>query len=113
MSEKEKIFLIQCLLYDIRLNWSTSVKRRAELAKKLCLEIGSDDFLTLAKECDTFLSYDNIDGRFFRYEFPNGYENMDNLHGLSHTLQDKSDEFNGYATEYLTCIEHIFNDVSL
>lgn len=61
MSEKEKIYLIQCLLYDIRLNWSTCVKRRAELAKKLCLEIGSDDFLTLAKECDTFLSdYNHI-----------------------------------------------------
>lgn len=110
MNDKEKIYLIQCLLEDVRCNWAEKVEERTNLAKKLCLEIGGD-FCKLASECDAFLSQEYIDGRFFREPFPYGYENMDMLHKLSHTLSDKSNEFKNYVEEYITYPEYRFEDV--
>lgn len=110
MENKEKIYLIQCLLEDIRGNWAEKVEERTKLAKKLCLEVGGD-FCKLACECDEFLSHEYIDGRFFRTPFPYGYEDMDVLHKLPHTLSDKSDEFKQYVEEYITYPKYRFEDV--
>ncbi len=113
MSREETIYMIQCLLQDIRGNWGEKVEERAELAKDLCEELGEEDFLTLASECAEFLAMESCDrdGRYFRAEFPYGYENMDKLHGLPHTLADKSDEFKGLAEVYITYPEYRFDDV--
>ncbi len=112
MSREEKIFMVQCLLQDIRSNWMDDVEDRAEMAKDLCEELGEEEFLTLASECAEFLTMDPVsrDGRYFREEFPYGYENMDKLHNLSHTLADKSDEFKKLADLYITCPECRFED---
>lgn len=113
MSREETIYMIQCLLQDIRGNWGEKVEERAELAKDLCEELGEKDFLTLASECAEFLAMESCDrdGRYFRAEFPYGYENMDKLHGLSHTLADKSNEFKRLAEVYITCPEYHFEDM--
>ena len=58
MSDKEKIYLIQCLLEDVRGNWAEKVEERIKLAKQLCLEVGGD-FCKLANECDDFLSQED------------------------------------------------------
>ena len=110
MTEQEKIFLIECLLRDIRASWAEKVSKRTRLAKSLCLGLGGD-FCKLAIECDKFLAEEFIDGRFFRTEFPYGYEDMDMLHKLPHTLNDKSDEFKKYVEEYILYPESLFKDI--
>jgi len=112
MDKEEKILLIQCLLYDIRLNWGDDIESRINLVKKICLELGGD-FETLAKQCDAFLDMKNkcgyVDGRFFREEFPYGYENMYNLHSLINTLSNRSQEFKKYAKN-ITYPDIVFRD---
>lgn len=108
MSEKEKIKLIELILRDIRLNW-IEPKKRVMKARDLCLEIGGDDFKHLAKVCDEYMK-DCGDGRFFRDTFPEGYEDMEVLHGLESTFFDKSEEFKQAVINTLTCPEDAFTD---
>lgn len=108
MTREEKILLIQLILRDVRLNW-TEPKARVVKAKELCLEIGGDDFKRLAKVCDEYMK-DYGDGRFFRDTFPEGYEEMDTIHGLASTFLDKSEEFKQAAERILSCPEHAFTD---
>lgn len=120
MHIKEKIFLIQMLLEDIRGNWGYSfgiatAEERAEKAKELCEEVAKElndeCYLTLADTCSQYIkACDDYDGRYFRDDFPYGYINMDSLHGLTHTYHDKSEEFKGVATSFLTHPECRFND---
>ena len=115
MNREEKIFLVQCLLADICENWREcfSVEGPVALATFLCDEIGGEEFSTLASKCTEFLAMDPVDrdGCCFQTEFPYGYENMDKLHNLSHTLADKSDEFKSMADFYIIYPEHRFEDM--
>ena len=108
MTEKEKILLIELILRDIRLNW-TEPKARVMKARELCLEVGGDDFKHLAKVCEEYMK-DCGDGRFFRDTFPEGYEDMNAIHGLKSTFLDKSEEFKQAAEMILSCPEHAFTD---
>ena len=112
MSRDEMIYAVYCLLYDIRLNWSEKVKERVELAIKICHKLGGD-FEVLAQECKNFgeFGYDEIDGRFFRDDFPYGYEGMEKLHKCSNNTNDKSIEFNMFVDEYITCPHYIFENM--
>ena len=123
MNIKEKILLVQLLLEDIRGNWGywgvgKDVEERALKAKSLCEEIAqefdSDNYLLLAHSCDEYITSSrecgDWDGRWFRDEFPYGYENMDELHDLSRTFNDKSDDFKSVAKKYLTYPENRFED---
>lgn len=122
MNVKEKILLVQLLLEDIRGNWGhgwigRNAMDRANKAKSLCEEIAKElndnNYFILAITCDEYLSLcedGDGDGRFFREEFPEGYENMDELHGLSPTYKDKSDEFKSVSEEYLTYPQNRFDD---
>lgn len=117
MNTQEKILLVQLLLKDIRLNWGWEKRGRAAKAKELCEEIAKelydDNYFTLAKTCEEYIRCEEggcNDGRFFRAEFPDGYEGMDHLHGLAHTFADKSYDFKITAEEYLTYPEYLFDD---
>lgn len=117
MDIQEKILLVQLLLKDIRLNWGWEKRDRAAKAKELCEEINqklnSLSFHNLAKTCEEYICCEEDgcnDGRFFRAEFPDGYEGMDHLHGLTHTFADKSYNFKITAEEYLTYPEYLFDD---
>lgn len=123
MNVKEKILLVQLLLEDIRGNWGyawdgADAEHRALKAKDLCQEIASElndnDYMILAESCDEYIDgsyrYGDWDGRFFRDSFPNGYENMDKLHGLTKTYKDKSENFQLIAKGYLTYPENRFDD---
>lgn len=124
MNIKEKILLVQLLLLDIRCNWgkdtTPSACSRAKKAKELCDEIAEelkdDNFCVLSGICSEYISYSEeesdgvLDGRFFREDFPEGYEEMDKLHGLNYTFIDKSDDFKLIAKEYLTYPEDKFED---
>ena len=124
MDVKEKILLVQLLLEDIRGNWGwvssfgQNAEHRALKAKELCQEIASElndnNYMTLAERCDEYISesyeYGDWDGRFFRETFPNGYEDMSELHGLTETYKDKSEEFQYVAKDYLTYPENRFDD---
>ena len=113
MDKKEKIYLIQCLLEDVRGNWAWDVEERVTLARNLCLELNNDKFNVLAITCSAFLDdckYGDIDGRFFRNTFPYGYEEMDKLHHLPHTIADKSEEFKTYVRDYITYPDFRFTD---
>lgn len=107
MTECEKILLIEILLLDVRLNFARRVSERVKFAKTLCVELGGD-FEILAKDCDKFLNGSSRDGRYFRRDFPHGYQNMDVLHGLARNLQDKSSEFKKCVATYITCSDFIF-----
>jgi len=109
MTINEKILLIELLLWDVRLNFADKVSPRVKFAKTLCMELGGD-FEILAKDCDEFLKDRYRDGRYFRDDFPHGYEGMETLHNLSNTYQDKSLEFQKYAKTYITCPDYIFSD---
>lgn len=111
MTKDEKIYLIKCLLEDIRMNWATTTIPRATKAKELCEELGGE-FLKLADTCNDYIrDSDHMDGRFFRDEFPFGYENMEKLYNLTHTLYDKSEEFQSIVNELITYPEFAFDDV--
>ncbi|MBR6289432.1 MAG: hypothetical protein IKR19_08855 [Acholeplasmatales bacterium] len=110
MDENEKIYLIYCLLKDVRLDWSKNTNKRVKLARKLCLELNRDDFLPLVHVCDYYLQHEE-DGRYFRQEFPVGYENMDKLHGLTGTkLSDRSEIFKSYIKTYILHPDMLFED---
>ena len=111
MSRDEMIYAVHCLLYDIRLNWSEKVKERVELAIKICRKLGGD-FEVLAQECENFgeFGYDEIDGRFFRDDFPYGYYGIEKLHNCSNDINDRSIEFNMFVDEYITCPDYIFEN---
>lgn len=111
MSREENIYLIECLLRDVRGNWAGNVESRVNKAKELCEELGGD-FLNLAERCERFLVCKNIDGRFFRDEFPQGYQGLDNFHYLTANLKDKSQEFQDIAEELITYPEYLFDDWS-
>lgn len=132
MKIQEKILLVELLLHDVRCNWGEKVKERVEYAIKLCDEIDKESdiqgFRTLKEECNIFLKifgvndsrmefpngnveeYCSVDGRYFRDDYPYGYENMSTIHGLSYNLNDKSDEFKEVVKEYITCPNMLFED---
>lgn len=123
MNAKEKILLVQLLLEDIRGNWGgggygRNAEDRALKAKTLCEEIAketnNDEYLILADNCDVYISsskkWGDWDGRFFRQQFPMGYDNMDELHNLKPTFMDKSEEFQSVSDEYLTNPDVRFDD---
>lgn len=111
MTEDEKIFLIECLLRDVRGNWAYSVPKRVNKAIELCEELGGE-FLELATHCEEFLDMDYIDGRYFRDDFPHGYYEMDKLYSVSRNLQDKSGEFQNLVSKLITYPEYLFEDKS-
>ena len=123
MNVKEKILLVQLLLEDIRGNWGywgigRNVEDRALKAKALCEEIANElnnnEYTKLAFSCDKYIESSrgcgDWDGRWFREAFPYGYKNMNELHGLILTFNDKSTEFKSVAKEYLTYPEYRFED---
>lgn len=118
MNTREKILLTQLLLEDIRDNWSYKAEDRALKVKSLCEEVanetGNNEYLILADYCDVYINsskrWGDWDGRFFRQPFPMGYERMDKLHGLKHTYNNKSKDFQSTVKEYITSPEFIFND---
>ena len=114
MTEKEKMFLVYCLLYDIRLDWNSEQKNisRAELASNLCMELGGD-FIDLKFTIDTYLQelYNgkSVDGRIFRDGFPKGYCGMDKLYPeITNKLTDKSTEFQEFVKKYIYNPQYIF-----
>lgn len=129
MDTNEKILLIECLLRDIRGNWSELVLRRLKLVQKLCNMITKDEsvdeslrksFSILSKSCADGASYyrdadyfDYFDGRMFRDEFPYGYEEIDQIHKIPkpYKLADRSDEFKKLVNEFITTPHYVFSDV--
>lgn len=111
MTIQEKILLVQCILWDIRLDFADEdnpigrAEKAMELCAELCLELESNikwHFHTLAERCLEYIEDYEVcgDGRFFREDFPDGYCEMENLHGLPMTRDDKSDEFKKIFDEY-------------
>ena len=118
MNTKEKIFLVQLLLQDIRNNDNYDCEKRAFKTKTLCKELAyetrNEDYEILADFCDTYIKigkqHDDWDGRMFRQPFPMGCDKMHKLHGLNRTIGNKSHEFQSLAEEYITHPEDIFID---
>lgn len=114
MTKEETILMIQLLLEDIRGNWGWEGPCRdieaSRLSESLIGEVDGMEELMLS-----ILDYHNIDsdrkdGRYFRDTYPYGYENMDQLHNLTKTFDDKSDEFKEIAIDFLTYPEYTFED---
>lgn len=123
MNTNEKILLVQLLLEDIRDEsghgkYGRNAEDRALKANSLCKEIAkesnNDEYLILADFCDTYIKtskkWGDWDGRFFRQPFPMGYERMDKLHYMKHTIKNKSDDFQSVAKEYMAFPELRFTD---
>ena len=121
MNVKEKILLVELLLRDVRGNWGWENNKgfcsRVEKARELCDEIADelkdDNYTILSGTCSQYISYaedGDCDGRFFRAEFPEGYENMGELHGLNFNYMEKSNDFKSVAKAYLTYPEYAFDD---
>ena len=130
MDIKEKILLIDCLLRDIRGDWSSRLKLRASLAALLCKEVSDfykeissnhsepafssrilwKDFFTLGNRCIEFIDCHYDDGRYFREEFPYGYEGLSSFYEIPASFVERSDEFKWYAYRFLNYPEHRFDD---
>lgn len=104
MTNEEKILLVELLLKDLRLNWADKTRERADKACSLCKELG------FTKLAEVISAWDECDGRYFRYEYPEGYEGMGKLHSLEYTYQDKSDGFKYIVIGYLTYPDMLFTD---
>lgn len=92
LDRNEKILLLQCILMDIRGNWAFEDVDRREVALGLARDLkdvpGMD---VLAKAIEHYETGE--DGRYFRYDYPRGYNGMENLHGLSANAEDWTKEF--------------------
>lgn len=120
MSDEEKMLLIDCILRDVRGDWSdrNSVKKRVNFARDVCKGLGGE-FDKLADSCDAFLSNfmpqpageQWIDGRWFREPFPEGYIDMENLHHLERKFKERSEAFKVFVKEYINSPSYIFSDV--
>lgn len=110
MSREEKMLLLELILRDIRGNWGWDLEKRVDKALELAKELELDVFIKNIKdyklECEK--GYD--DGRYFRTSYKyGGYEAMELLHGLCHTIIDKSDKFKS-EINILTYPENRFED---
>ena len=131
MDIKEKIILIDCLLRDIRADWSSRLKLRASLAALLCKEVSDfykerslnhlepaysapvsiwKDFFTLGNRCIEFIDCHYDDGRYFREEFPYGYEGLSGFYDIPISFVERSDEFKWYAYRFLNYPKQRFDD---
>lgn len=118
MNSKEKLLGIQLILEDIRCNWGDDLTDRLTTVKGLIRSLADSEeygedmkhMLSSVAEYEDMLKEDGVvDGRFFAEDYPYGYYEMDIVHGLEKTLQDKSDEFK----ENMKCLTHPedrFND---
>jgi hypothetical protein len=112
MTNEEKIFLIEVILTDIRYNWADTLAPRMDEAYRLCGELAETDerFLRLG---EVIREWDRSDGRYFRAEFPEGYEGMGSLHKLDRALKDKSPDFQLIVDDIITYPEYRFSDVPM
>ena len=114
MNKEEKILALQLILKDIRGNWGWNLEERVEVALDLATEIAKEDaiFEKMVESINGYIAScengDN-DGRYFRDSFPNGYEGMDELHGLENTYEEKSESFKSIMS-CITYPEYIFKD---
>lgn len=110
MTNEEKLLLLELILQDIRGNWGWNLDDRVDRALELAEELELDEFINSIKEYEEECESGDNDGRFFRMTYQyGGYEGMDELHGLSHTIIDKSDEFKA-EIYILTYPENRFDD---
>ena len=107
MDIKEKLLALQVILEDIRGNWGYDLEERVDKAEELVDSIMKNEKYSEDME---YMKEGYVDGRSFRCEYPCGYENMDVIHGLSKTYQDKSDEFK-VCVSCLTYPENRFEDI--
>lgn len=118
MDIKEKLLALQVILEDIRGNWGYDLEERVDKAEELVDSIMknekySEDMEYMKESINSFrddMKEGYADGRSFRCEYPCGYENMDKIHGLSKTYQDKSDDFKK-CVSCLTYPQNRFEDV--
>lgn len=105
MTEDEKILLLELILKDVRGNWGWENSPRIPMARTLATELGFNMHVELINE------YDFQDGRHFRTHCRNGgYEGMNEAHGLTYTIMNKSEEFQNEAVAYLTYPDTVFDD---
>lgn len=94
MSIEEKLLLLQLILQDIRGNWGFDLERRVDKALKIAEGLELDVFVESINEYKQNCEDGYDDGRYFRMDYKDGgYEGMEELHKLAHTITDKSDEF--------------------
>lgn len=119
MNAKEKILLVQLLLEDLENNCTHNPDKRAAKAKSLCEEITketrNDEYLILADFCDTYIKtgkrWGDWDGRLFRQTFPMGHKSMGKLHNLKPTYNNRSNDFQSVAKEYIVLPNLVFSDL--
>ena len=115
MSENEKILALELILKDIRCNWAWGLEERVDAALDIATDLSKNnkDYKTMCASINEFKEVmkteEYADGRYFRDVFPEGYEGMDSLHGLTNTYKDKSDEFKE-CVGCLTYPEYAFTD---
>lgn len=110
MSREEKLLLLQLILKDIRGNWGYNLGKRVDKALDLANDLKLDEFIESIKEYREDCKEGYNDGRFFRMSYEDGgYEDMEELHGLKHTIVDKSNEFKS-EIRILTYPENRFDD---
>ena len=114
MDREEKILALQLILEDIRGNWGFELEERVDIALQLAEDLSEEypRFLLMVKsikEYQDICKEGDNDGRYFRTEFPYGYEGMGKLHGLKRTYNDKSKTFK-LCVNCLTYPENSFID---
>lgn len=111
MVKKEKIFLLQLTLEDIRGDWLYDCEERAEVARGLAEELCYTHMVEKIKRFISYVEEGDVDGRYFRTSFDNGgYEGMEKLHGLPRTLEGKSKEFYSFMVCNLNNPDMQLND---
>ena len=115
MNKEEKILALQLILEDLRGNWGFGVSERVSAAKNISSGLSQIDdrfsktYTSIREYEVSSIDCGDWDGRWFRCQFPVGDEKMNELHNLSHTYYDKSDEFKSLV-DCLTYPENRFDD---
>jgi hypothetical protein len=111
MTREENLLLLDVILQDIRGNWGWGLESRVNKALELAVELNLPQFVDSINEFKLMMLRGDADGRWFRSHYKNGgYEYMEEMHGLSYTIRDKSREFQRAAVGVLTYPEYRFDD---
>jgi len=112
LTDNEKLFLLDCILQDIRGNWGWELEPRVEKALELAEELNLPRFVSRIEQFKkNWHEEGDNDGRYFRIGHEcGGYEGMSELHGLTYTISDKSSLFQKEAQAVLTYSEYWFDD---
>lgn len=118
MDNNEKLLALQVILMDTRANNKRYIDKNIKAAKILANELQKEKayekdmtiMLDRISQFENNFDLNKLDNKYFRLPYPKGYEDMEKIHNLKKTYEDKSRDFKCFINHSLEFPERIFRD---